>query len=208
MIKYIISKLLIKIQLPSIKNSNIHRTSKVMSKSNVVRVLMDKYSYIGNNCTIVDTKIGAFCSIADNCIIGGASHPIDWISTSPVFHSGKNILKTNFSNHKFNVNNRTIIGNDVWIGNNVLIKSGIKISDGAIIGMGSILTKDVGPYEIWAGNPAKLIRTRFDEGKIQHLLNVKWWEFDDKKLKKYSFASNKLEEFIKEVKDEDSVSNI
>jgi capsular exopolysaccharide synthesis family protein len=69
------------------------------------------------------TDIGQFCSIADNCIIGGGNHPVSWVSTSPVFYSGKNILKTNFSLQNFDVSKRTIIGNDVWVGSNSIIKA-------------------------------------------------------------------------------------
>ncbi len=131
-----------------------------------------KYSYIGNYCTVINSEIGKFCSIADNCIIGGANHPIGWVSTSPVFHQGKNVLRKNFSALEFVTTTRTFIGNDVWIGSNCLIKSGIKISDGAVIGMGSVVTKNVGPYEIWAGNPAKMIKGRFADSIIDDLLAI------------------------------------
>jgi len=85
-ISYYISKLVKRIHIPAIKSSEIHTTSKVASGSHEVMKSMDKYSYIGNNCTVVDTEIESF---TDNVIIGGASHPINWVSTSPVFHHGK-----------------------------------------------------------------------------------------------------------------------
>lgn len=115
-------------------------------------------------------------------MIGGANHPITWVSTSPVFHGGKNILRKNFATHEFETTKKTIIGNDVWIGNNCLIKSGINICDGAVIGMGSVVTKDVGPYEIWGGNPAKMIRKRFDDLTIEKLIQSKWWGLEDNDL--------------------------
>lgn len=196
---YLFAKFTKKIQLPAILDSNIHKSSKVMSSSNIINVGLSKYSYIGNNCTVVNAIIGSFCSIADNCIIGGASHPIDWVSTSPVFHSGKNILKTNFSEHLYETTTQTIIGNDVWIGNNCLIKSGITINNGAIIGMGSVVTKDVGEYEIWGGNPAKYIKKRFPESISEALSNIQWWNFNDNKLKEYSFLMNTPEKLIEKV---------
>ena len=100
--------------------------------------------------------------------------------------SGKNLLRKNFSEHHFNAIEKTHIGNDVWIGSGVLIKSGINIGDGAIIGAGSIVTHDVPPYEIWAGSPARLIRKRFDDETISKLLEIKWWDWEDKKIKRYS----------------------
>jgi acetyltransferase-like isoleucine patch superfamily enzyme len=195
-ITYYISKIIKKIQLPAIKDSKIDKTSKVCSGSHVVETYMDKYSYIGNYCTVVNSEIGKFCSIADNCIIGGASHPISWVSTSPVFHQGKNVLKKNFSQIGFVPTTKTYIGNDVWIGNNCLIKSGIKINHGAVIGMGSVVTKDVGLYEIWAGNPAKLIKKRFTDKTIDDLLAIKWWNLRDEDLGKISNNFSAVQEFI------------
>ena len=168
----------------------------------MVNSTIDKYSYIGNNCTIINVEIGRYCSIADNCIIGGASHPIDWVSSSPVFHEGRNILKKNFSEHQFETTKRTVIENDVWIGNNVLIKSGVKISNGAVIGMGSVVTKDVGPYEIWVGTPAKLIRKRFNDEIINDLMTLKWWDWEDNKLEKNSIYFNNIETFLEKQKGE------
>jgi len=195
-IQYYLAKLIKYIQIPAIKNSNIHPTSKIAQGSNIVNVNVAKYSYIGNNCTIVDVNIGSFCSISDNIIIGGAAHPIEWAATSPVFHEGKNILKKNFSNHPFKTTDETIIKNDVWIGTNCLIKSGITIENGAVIGMGSIVTKDVGAYEIWAGNPAKMIRKRFDDKTIKTLLESKWWNSTEDTLKELAMEINNIENFI------------
>ena len=81
---YLLSKFIKKLHIPSIKNSNIDNTARVCSASHLVNVKIGKYSYVGNFCTVINAQIGNFCSIADNCIIGGASHPISWVSTSPV----------------------------------------------------------------------------------------------------------------------------
>jgi len=199
-ISYYFAKAIKILHLPAIKNSTIHNTSKVSSATLLVNIIMNKYSFIGSNCTVINTEIGSFCSIADNVIIGGAAHPIDWVSTSPVFHNGKNILKKNFSNHPFKTTERTSIKNDVWIGSNCLIKSGVTIENGAIIGMGSVLTKNVGAYEIWAGNPAKFIRKRFPEDIINDLIKIAWWEWDDSALKKYSKYINNPINLIKHCK--------
>ena len=103
-------------------------------------------------------------------------------------------MSKNFSNHIFQINKKTKIKNDVWIGNNCLIKSGIVIHTGAIVGMGSVVTKDISPYEIWGGNPAKIIRKRFDDTTIKNLLDMKWWNWNDEQLKdKSKFITSPLE---------------
>src|SRR5690606_33590326 len=136
-----------------------------------------------------------FCSIGANVIIGGAAHTINWVSTSTVFNENKDHLPTKFSKHKFSLDSSTKLGNDIWIGNNVLIKANLTIGDGAIIGMGSVVTKDVGPFEIWAGNPAKLIRKRFDNERIEFLLKSEWWSWPDNKIKRYASSFNDVESF-------------
>lgn len=196
-LKWMLAKIIKKLlQPPAIRCTNIHSTSKVCSGSNIVECDIDRYSYIGNNCSVIHTKIGSFCSIADNCYIGGAAHPIEWVSTSPVFHQGKNIMHKNFSTYKFQTFNQTIIGNDVWVGSNSLIKSGVKIGDGAIIGMGSVVTKDIDPYAIVAGNPAKLIRYRFNEYQRGLLSKSCWWEKTDAELSQMSKYMNNVDYFL------------
>ncbi len=164
----------------------VDKTAAICSGVRFYRGKLGKYSYIGNNSFVSDTDIGSFTSISTDCYIGGTSHPTDWVSTSPVFHKWENIMKKNFARHEFEIFKRTTIGNDVWIGNRVMIKAGVKIGDGAVVGMGSIVTKDIGPYEIWAGNPARLIRKRFDDETIDALEKMKWWEWDDNKIEKYA----------------------
>ena len=164
----------------------VDRTAAICSGVRFYRGKIGKYSYIGNNSFVSDTDIGNFTSISTDCYIGGTSHPMDWVSTSPVFHKWDNIMKKNFARHEFEIFKRTTIGNDVWIGNRVMIKAGVKIGNGAVIGMGSIVTKDIGPYEIWAGNPARLIRKRFDAETIDAYEKMKWWEWDDNKIEKYA----------------------
>lgn len=169
-----------------LQDAEVDNTAAICSGVRFYRGKLGKYSYIGNNSFVCDADIGNFTSISTNCYIGGASHPIEWVSTSPVFHKWENIMKKNFSRHEFEIFQRTRIGNDVWIGNRVMIKGGVTIGDGAIIGMGSVVTKDVGAYEIWAGNPAKLIRKRFDDNTIENFENVKWWEWKDEKIASYA----------------------
>ena len=164
----------------------VDETASICSGVRFYRGKIGKYSYIGNNSFVSDTDIGSFTSISTDCYIGGTSHPTNWVSTSPVFHKWENIMKKNFARHEFEIFKRTTIGNDVWIGNRVMIKAGVKIADGAVVGMGSIVTKDIGPYEIWAGNPARMIRKRFDNETIDAFEKMRWWEWDDRKIENYA----------------------
>lgn len=182
--------------LSRIRNSVIDNRSKVLAFCRVYNSKINKYTYVGRGSNIINTNIGAFCSIAPGTKIGLAKHPINMISTSPVFYSKKNILKKCFKEYSFEEYDKTVIGNDVWIGLNCIIKSGITIGDGAIIGAGSIVTKDVEPYTIVAGVPAKKIRKRFSEEQINKLIEIKWWEWEDEKIEKYSDAFNEVDRFI------------
>jgi acetyltransferase-like isoleucine patch superfamily enzyme len=194
---YLYAKFVKKVQIPALRNVIIHKSSKVCSNSHIVSSSIGRYTYIGHYTTVINTVIGSFTSIADNCLIGPSTHPVDWVSTSPVFHSGKNVLSKNFSEHKFVTTIKTIIGNDVWIGSNVLIKSGVEIGNGAIIGMGSVVTKNVGEFEIWAGNPAKFIRSRFTEKQVDQLSKLKWWDLKEIDLKEVAFLFNDVNQLIK-----------
>ncbi|MBP9752675.1 MAG: CatB-related O-acetyltransferase [Proteobacteria bacterium] len=120
--------------------------------------------------------IGKFCQLATGIrfIMNGSNHPMDGISTYPFKVFGGEWAKIDM-----NVKSKgdTIIGNDVWIGNSVTIMQGIKIGDGAIIGTNSLVTKDIPPYTIVGGNPAKEIRRRFDPETTEFLVNLKWWDW-------------------------------
>lgn len=195
---YYFSKLIRKIQIPAIKNSKISKKSKIMAGCHVVNSNVNDYSYVGYDTSIINTNVGKFCSIAGGCSIGGASHPMTWISTSPVFHAGKNCLRKNFSELKYEDQKITTIGNDVWIGEKCLIKAGITIGDGAVIGMGSVLTKDVDFHEIWAGNPARLIRRRFDKATSTKLMNLEWWNYEEEILCENKSLYSEVIKFINE----------
>ena len=198
-IKYLFSKLIKKLQIPAIKDSNVDKKAKLCAGSHIVTSSIGRYSYLGNYSTAISCQIGAYCSIADYCIIGGGSHPLDWVSTSPVFYSGRNVLKKNFSSKKYGEFKQTTIGNDVWIGSNCLIKGGVTIGDGAVIGMGSVVTHDIPPYEIWAGNPARLIRKRFDDKTIERLLKSKWWDLSDNTIESLGDCFDDVDAFLQRV---------
>lgn len=164
-------------------------------------------SYIGSG-SFCNCKIGSFTSISNATIVDG-KHPIDRVSTSPAFvKESKCLMKKRFSTHLFEESNKCSehfsveIGNDVWIGYGVLIKSGIRIGDGAVIGMGSVVVKDVPPYAVVGGNPAKIIKFRFDEKIVKKLQNIKWWNWSEDKILKYSVFFNSPEKLFYELEKE------
>ena len=180
---FFISKLLRAINRPALRGCKIDKTAKVGTGSNCINVQMGRYSYMGKNNSVCNTSIGSFCSIASYCAIGGGDHPIDSVSTSPVFFEGRNIFGKHFSQIHKELNKEVVIGNDVWIGENVFVNSGIKIDDGAIIGAHSVVTHDVPPYAIVAGTPARILKYRFEKDEIARLLEIKWWYWTDKNLR-------------------------
>lgn len=173
-------------RISSFKNSSIDPTSKVDSECTLSKVKMGRYSYIGSGTRITDTNIGSFCSIGARCGIGGGLHPTNMVSTSPVFLQGRNILKKNFASIPYEPSKAVNIGNDVWIGEGVCIMSGVSIGDGSIIGAHAVVTHDVEPYTIVAGVPARIIRKRFDDYVIERLEGIKWWDWSEELITKYS----------------------
>lgn len=168
----------------TIAHSQINKTSVVRQGCRVYKSGIARYSYITKNCLIQNCDIGSFCSIAENCVIGTPSHPIDFVSSSPVFLQGSNYLKYHFAKLKFKPSKKVTIGNDVWIGTNAVVLGGVTIGTGAIIGAGAIVTKDVPPYAVVGGVPAKIIKYRFDDETISKLLKSEWWNKSDSELEK------------------------
>lgn len=168
----------------NLSGSRINPTSKVEAGSVVVGSTFDRHSFCGYDCTILHTDIGAFCSIAGRVAIGGAHHPIEYVSTSPTFLSHRDSVKAKFARHDYLPVVRTSIGSDVWIGEGCFIKAGVRIGHGAVIGMGSVVTRDVPDYAIVAGNPARLVRMRFEQPIIDGLLKMAWWKMPDKELRR------------------------
>ena len=172
--------------LATIISSEIHSTAAIRNQARIYDSSIDKYSYISRNSLLQCTDVGCFCSISEGCNIGMPSHPIDFISTSPVFLSGGNYLKKHFATIPYENCPRTTIGNDVWIGAHAQIKSGIKIGNGSIIAASAVVTKDVPDYAIVGGVPAKIIRYRFDEPTIKKIEDAKWWDLNEMELEQYA----------------------
>lgn len=199
MLAYALSKLMKKARLSSIVKSTIDKTSKVNSGTSFVNSSMARHSYCGYDCSIINTEIGAFCSIASNVKIGGAAHPAHFVSTSPVFLSHKDDVKAKFAHHDYLPIAKTNVGHDVWIGEGAFLKAGIRVGIGAIVGMGAVVTKDVPPYAVVAGNPARMIKKRFPDKIVRQLLETEWWNMDDSALKLYGKFVNNPQVFIRNI---------
>lgn len=143
--------------------------------------------------------IGKFCSIAGNVnIYLGGNHRSDWVTTYPFGHIHQNIFNMFNGEGHPSTKGDIIIGNDVWVGANVTIMSGVTIGDGAIIANNSHVVKNVPSYSLFGGNPAQLIKYRFTPEQIEKLLEIKWWNWDDEKINKFSpLLCSNIDEFIK-----------
>ena len=187
-IGYLWNRIIKKIPGVAISNAKIPATSKAEAGSTVIDSCFGEYSYAGYGCTIINCSIGHFSSIADNVMIGlGQDHPLGWVSTSPAFYYGRDSIPKDLAQKAFEPEKKvTVIGNDVWIGTGAYIKAGVSIGDGAVVGMGSIVTKDVPPYAIVAGIPARLISFRFDEEMCERLRRTEWWNLPKEQIRELS----------------------
>lgn len=174
------------------------------------KTVIDDYSYVASGF-LDNVKIGKFCSIGNNVNVVPYTHPIKHVSTSPAFISNSLCLMPGSGKfaklrclEEIRLNNGFYveIGNDVWISNNVNIKGGVTIGDGAVIGMNSVVLKNVPPYSIVAGVPAKVIKFRFDKKTINQLLKIQWWNFDIDVIKKYGSLFDSPDKFIKKINED------
>ena len=185
---------------------------RLHSGAHLKKTIVGRYSYVAG-AKVSNCVIGAFCSVAPEAIVGGLGrHPTNWLSTHPVFYSksGGQITK-HFYVAAFDELPSVQIGNDVWIGCRAVVLDGVKIGDGAIVAAGAVVTKDVPPYAIVGGVPAKIIRFRFSP-EVVHVLSVmQWWTWSEATLRKFAplfsdrttWTRSRVEEILQMSKNEE-----
>lgn len=198
----IINKILHKKKSTSIDNT----ANNIIQMDNIT---IGEYTYLDNshgkihllcwkNSDIIE--IGKFCSIASDVrIFGGGEHNTNFISTYPF----KKFFQNIDIDPVLTAKGITHIGNDVWIGMSAIVLSGITIGDGAVVGAGSVVTKNIPPYSVVAGNPAKIIKYRFTDAQIEKLLKIRWWDWPLEKIIAnikdfYNTPDEFIEKFYKE----------
>lgn len=187
----------------AISFKRIEKGVSIGRRTYLTRSTIDNHSYL--------KSIGAFSSINKKVSIGGENHPMKFVSTHPYFYlaNDKNIYEHNSYIEKSvdisNENPKIVIGNDVWIATNAVILPGVTIGDGAVIGAGAIVTKDIPPYAVAVGVPARVIKYRFSQDIIKGLLKIKWWNWSDGEIKdniQYFYDVKKfVDKFLPEVEE-------
>lgn len=179
-------------------NSIIGKYTQLNRNSMVRESTIGDYSYGGMQFTAVNCVIGKYTSISWNVSIGGANHDYSKVTTHAFLYNPN----FGFLNEKKELYNRftdnCIIGNDIWIGAGAQVLRGVSVGDGSVIAAGAIVTKDVPPYSIVAGIPARVIKNRFEKKIVDRLLQIKWWEFPPDVIKDsiYLFNSSPTEELL------------
>lgn len=185
--------------LVEIKNSTFGKYNTLQKFARVRDSQIGDFSYVSRNTQVYNATVGKFCCIGPNVLIGLGAHPSEtFVSSHPLFYStlGQAGGLTIVDNNLFDEFPATEIGNDVWIGANAIIKYGIKIGDGAIVASGAVVTKDVEPYTIVGGVPAKVIKHRFSQEEISFLQKFQWWNKDLEWLKANKEQFQNIQNFI------------
>lgn len=183
--------------------------NRIGNNTTIIQTKIGYSSYLGSNSKFVKTNIGRYTSIAPEVRVVSGHHPIDeYVSTSPVFYSQQYGGRNTYVDREFynpytyvdDINEILVnIGSDVWIGEGVKIVEGVNIGDGAVVAAYSIVTKDLEPYGVYAGVPAKLVKYRFDKEYIDKLLELKWWNKSEEWLKARAHSFRDLNSFWNDI---------
>ena len=193
-----------------VSNTTIGNNVTIQHDCCLINVSIGDFSYISSGTQLDLMQIGKFCSLGPQILGGCGGHPMDLVSTNPVFFSTFTQSGITFATKDcFEDRANIIIGHDVWIGARAFIKDGVKVGNGAIVAAGAIVVKDVPSYAIVGGTPAKVIRYRFPPEVIQELLIIQWWNWSVEKLQDAGcyFSNNDIHSFIKWAKNTEASSN-
>jgi acetyltransferase-like isoleucine patch superfamily enzyme len=148
------------------------------------RVTVGDYSYVNLGAIIGSGEIGRFCSIGPYAIVGMPEHPTCYLSTSPRLYGRANVFRRPSDWEEFP--DPPLIGSDVWIGASAFVRQGVQIGPGAVVAAGAAVTRDVDPYQIVGGVPARPIRSRFSTQEVEWLLQARWWDLPLAELESYA----------------------
>lgn len=167
-------------------NTTFDETSALRKFSSCINCKIGRYSSVASNTKLFNVTVGNFSVIARDSKVGLGAHPTNYLTAHSIFYKNKpwGFHPEWVGNISFDENRPIKIGNDVWIGSSSLVMDGVTIGDGAIVAAGSVVTKDVPPYAIVGGAPAKLIRYRFSPEVIKRLQEIEWWNLSDIEITK------------------------
>ncbi len=178
-------------------NTKLGWRSYIQNGAVLSECIISRYTYIGEQCHFKRSKVGAFTSVGPRVTCGLASHPVHFASTYPGFYTDAATEATWFaSTIAYEDLRAVVVGADVWIGACAIILGGVRIGHGAVIGAGAVVTKDVPPYGIVGGVPARIIRYRFEERVIQKMLKARWWEAPESVIKAIAAYAAEPEIFL------------
>jgi phosphonate metabolism protein (transferase hexapeptide repeat family) len=163
-----------------LREATIGRCCEVLGDTAIEYSELGDYSYLGSACIVGDAQIGRFCAIAAQVRIGAPNHPLDRPSQHRFTYCPEYYTATAERDHAFFSQrraDRVVIGNDVWIGHAVIVMPGVTVGDGAVLAAGAVVTRDVAPYTIVGGVPARQIRERFDRRIAAQLSRIAWWNW-------------------------------